>query len=63
MAVLDLTRADRFGATAQQGSFVRNAFAAVINWREAAKTRKVLSKLSDRELDDIGLTRGDIARL
>lgn len=29
-------------------------------WREARRTRAVLSQLSDRELDDIGLTRGDI---
>ena len=27
---------------------------------DARATRKALSKLSDRELDDIGLTRGDI---
>lgn len=27
------------------------------------KTRDALSRLSDRELDDIGLTRGDINKL
>ncbi len=32
----------------------------VAKWREASATRVALNKLSDRELDDIGLTRGDI---
>ncbi|MCB2134644.1 MAG: DUF1127 domain-containing protein [Rhodobacteraceae bacterium] len=38
------------------GLFV-STFAA---WNDARATRKALSKLSDRELDDIGLCRGDI---
>lgn len=29
-------------------------------WNDARITRKSLSKLSSRELDDIGLNRGDI---
>ena len=29
-------------------------------WNDARVTRKALSKLSDRELDDIGLCRGDL---
>jgi uncharacterized protein YjiS (DUF1127 family) len=29
-------------------------------WNDARVTRKALSKLSDRELDDLGLCRGDI---
>ena len=29
-------------------------------WREARRTRKALARLTDRELDDIGLTRGDV---
>jgi len=29
-------------------------------WNDARVTRKALSRLSDRELDDIGLNRGDI---
>ncbi len=29
-------------------------------WNDARMTRNALSKLSDRELDDIGLSRGDI---
>ena len=30
------------------------------NWRSARKTHNELAKLSDRALEDIGLTRGDI---
>ncbi|WP_406676174.1 DUF1127 domain-containing protein [Roseicyclus sediminis] len=29
-------------------------------WNDARVTRKALSQLSDRELDDLGLVRGDI---
>jgi uncharacterized protein YjiS (DUF1127 family) len=34
--------------------------AAFYNWNASRVTRKALSKLSNRELDDIGLCRGDI---
>ncbi|UXU76270.1 MULTISPECIES: DUF1127 domain-containing protein [unclassified Paracoccus (in: a-proteobacteria)] len=34
--------------------------AAVVAWNEARVTRNALSRLSDRELDDIGLCRADI---
>jgi uncharacterized protein YjiS (DUF1127 family) len=37
--------------------------ASVKNWNDARVTRKALSSLSDRELDDIGLCRGDIERI
>ena len=33
---------------------------AVVHWNEARQTRAILSKLSHRELEDIGLSRGDI---
>jgi uncharacterized protein YjiS (DUF1127 family) len=36
-------------------------FAAVVAWSDARVTRNALSSLSDRELEDIGLSRGDIA--
>ena len=41
-------------------SFVANLGDAFAHWNSARKTRKELSKLSDRSLEDIGLTRGDI---
>ncbi|MTH77650.1 DUF1127 domain-containing protein [Paracoccus aestuariivivens] len=37
--------------------------AAVAAWNDARVTKNALSRLSDRELDDIGLTRGDIERV
>ncbi|MFN3274354.1 MAG: DUF1127 domain-containing protein [Paracoccus sp. (in: a-proteobacteria)] len=35
----------------------------VAAWRESRVTRRELNRLSDRELDDIGLCRGDIERI
>ncbi|KMK68140.1 DUF1127 domain-containing protein [Puniceibacterium sp. IMCC21224] len=42
------------------GAMIISAFGSVSDWNDARITRKSLSKLSDRELDDIGLTRSDI---
>jgi uncharacterized protein YjiS (DUF1127 family) len=39
---------------------VSAALAAVAAWNDARITRKALARLSDHELDDIGLCRGDI---
>jgi uncharacterized protein YjiS (DUF1127 family) len=36
---------------------------AVTGWNDARLTRKALSRLSEHELDDIGLTRSDVERL
>ena len=60
MAVFDTTRPAvglSFGRIAQ---FVVSMFGAVAAWNDARVTRKSLSKLSARELDDIGLCYGDI---
>jgi uncharacterized protein YjiS (DUF1127 family) len=40
-----------------------DTLAAVAAWNDARVTRNALGKLSDRELDDIGLCRGDIDQL
>ncbi|WP_299358017.1 DUF1127 domain-containing protein [uncultured Paracoccus sp.] len=37
-----------------------NLAAMVASWRDVRRTRAALNRLSDRELKDIGLTRGDI---
>ncbi|PWE27261.1 DUF1127 domain-containing protein [Pararhodobacter marinus] len=37
-----------------------DVFARVAAWNDKRVTRRELGKLSDRELDDIGLCRGDI---
>lgn len=39
------------------------AVASISTWNDARKTRIALSRLTDRELDDIGLCRGDIDAL
>jgi uncharacterized protein YjiS (DUF1127 family) len=62
MAVIDTTRP--YGASGN--IFARATLklvAAVSAWNDARATRKALSQLSDRELEDIGLTRGDIDRV
>lgn len=40
--------------------FVTSLFSAVIAWNDARRIKADLSRLSDRELADIGLNRGDI---
>jgi uncharacterized protein YjiS (DUF1127 family) len=62
MAAIDTTRPAPLGAisTYRAIQFVSAAFEGLNTWNEARVTRKVLSKLSDRELDDIGLCRGDV---
>ena len=35
----------------------------IVEWNETRKTRRELTKLSDAQLDDIGLTRADIAKI
>ena len=42
-------------------AFFANMFGAFATWNDARITRKSLSMLSARELDDIGLSYGDIA--
>ena len=42
--------------------FVTNLIAAFLAWNDTRTTRAALMKLSDRELDDIGLKRWDIDR-
>ncbi|MDO5758215.1 MAG: DUF1127 domain-containing protein [Rhodobacterales bacterium] len=60
MTALDVNRSGQFHTAPSNASFGRFA-AAFTAWKDARATRKALSVLSDRELDDIGLTRADIA--
>ena len=48
------------GRTSRIVSFLTSALSAVAAWNDARVTRNALIKLSDRELEDIGLIRGDI---
>lgn len=61
MAAIDTNRS-AFASTGGASFFtaITSAFTA---WNEARQTRKVLGQLTDRELDDIGLCRGDIDSL
>ena len=62
MAILDTTRAPVTAQLKQGvfGGFVPNLVASVASWANRRATRTALHALSDRELEDIGLTRGDI---
>lgn len=62
MAAFDTTR-PTYGTTGLIGRIgtTFTAFAATIaQWNDTRVTRNSLSVLSDRELNDIGLCRGDI---
>lgn len=65
MATVETTRPAPFGAIATYRAInaLSGAFRAARLWNEKRATRVALSKLSDRELDDIGLCRGDIDAL
>jgi uncharacterized protein YjiS (DUF1127 family) len=62
MAAVETTRPAPFGAitTYRAINGLSNAVAALQAWNDARVTRKALNRLTDRELDDIGLCRGDI---
>ncbi|HEY9038786.1 MAG TPA: DUF1127 domain-containing protein [Roseovarius sp.] len=61
MAAIDTPRSVQFH-TAPVGLNISRFVASFTAWKDARATRKALSALSDRELDDIGLTRSDIAK-
>lgn len=48
------------GSAARIGSMFTTAVGAFAAWNDTRQTRKALASLTDRELDDIGLHRGDI---
>ena len=62
MAAYESSRAAPFGAIAifRFVQALNDKAAALAAWNDARVTRKALAKLSDRELEDIGLCRGDI---
>jgi uncharacterized protein YjiS (DUF1127 family) len=65
MAAVETTRPAPFGAitTYRAINALSNVTLTFRAWNDARVTRKALNKLSDRELDDIGLCRGDIELL
>ena len=62
MAAFETTRPAPLGAISifRAVQFVSNALIAFSAWNDVRVTRNALAKLSDRELDDIGLCRGEI---
>ena len=65
MAAVETTRPAPYGAitTYRAVNGLSNVIMAFQAWNDARVTRKALNKLSDRELDDIGLCRGDITSI
>ena len=62
MAAIDTTRS-QFAAAGFAGrisNLFASTFGALAAWNDARVTRNSLSQLTDRELEDIGLIRGDI---
>ncbi|GAA6176622.1 DUF1127 domain-containing protein [Sulfitobacter pacificus] len=59
MAAFDTTRT-AYGSTSAVSSFITRSISAIVAWNDARVTRSALASLTDRELDDIGLVRGDI---
>jgi len=63
MAAFDPTRPTYSASPKGFGAFATSLISAFTAWNDARQTRNALSRLSDHELDDIGLTRGDINSL
>ncbi len=61
MASIDTTTDFRPTYASLRGLF--SVFSRLGEWNDARETRKQLSRLTAAELEDIGLTRGDIARV
>ena len=63
MVAIDTTRAAAPAITNRIISAIYGASASFTAWNEARMTRNALSRLSARELEDIGLCRGDIEEI
>jgi uncharacterized protein YjiS (DUF1127 family) len=59
MAAIDTLRTPA-ASTGVFGGFVSTLMGAFVSWNDARVTRNALAQLTDRELADIGLARGDI---
>jgi len=65
MAAIDTPRIAYVSASfvSRIGANLASLFGAISAWNDARVTRNALAGLTDRELDDIGLVRGDIDRV
>lgn len=60
MSTMEMNRSVAVGGV---GNVVVNFFSMLSAWNDARVTRRELNSLSDRELNDIGVFRGDIERI
>ena len=60
MATFETTRPVAAHSAGLIATFLTDLYADIVAWNDARITRKALSKLSARELDDIGLTVADL---
>lgn len=60
MASFDTTRPATALSAGGISAFINSIVGSIATWNDARITRASLSKLSARELDDIGLCFGDI---
>jgi uncharacterized protein YjiS (DUF1127 family) len=60
MSTMEMNRSVAVGGV---GNVVANLFSMLSAWNDARVTRRELNSLSDRELNDIGVFRGDIERI
>lgn len=65
MAAIDTTRPLSHGRLSEgrHANLITTIIAKIVAWNHTRATRNALSKLTDRELEDIGLSRGNIDSL
>lgn len=63
MAVFETSRALNEGVRHNPNNLFTRVLGAFMAWNDRRTTRNALNTLSARELDDIGLSRADIANL
>ncbi|MBT8418996.1 MAG: DUF1127 domain-containing protein [Silicimonas sp.] len=65
MALIDMGRSSGHSSSLTNTirALVNAATVAVADWNDTRRTRHILSQLTAHELDDIGLSRGDIDAL
>ena len=63
MAYMNYTNARSANAMAGAQDYFASMMSSISAWNQARRTRAVLNKLTDYELEDIGLARGDIERV
>ncbi len=60
MAAFDTSRPTYAATSKGFGAIAASLIGIFTAWNDSRQTRNALSQLSDHELEDIGLTRGDI---